>query len=121
LDRRGGKELKPSLMSPLQIEEFVDFHSRLDRSINKQILTLEKLRVSLSSKEFDQSKLEEMKKIVKKVDEDLKKGESFDQRDFTVIPSYQPVDERVKSIDELTSMGKKTGVSETVQKIQRSG
>lgn len=96
-----------------QIEEFVDFHTRLDLSINRQLLRLSKARIHLrrymetqSSSEIDKVKVE-----VEKVNEAMKLGVPFDQRDFSVIPSYQSKSTSLRSIDELTSIGKRTGVS----------
>ncbi|GAC94257.1 actin cytoskeleton organization protein [Pseudozyma hubeiensis SY62] len=93
-----------------RVEEFVEFGEALERSLQRQISRLEESRSHLGNrqnfkKDADGKQFEAgIEKAVKAVKEDLQEGLS-DQRDFTVLVNYQPLD--TPDVEELTQVGPK--------------
>ncbi|CDR99997.1 related to MDM20-non-catalytic subunit of the NatB N-terminal acetyltransferase [Sporisorium scitamineum] len=91
-----------------RVEEFVEFGEALERSLQRQVLRLEESRSHLHNgqnfKEEQQRKQFEagIEKAAIAVLEDVRKG-LHDQRDFTVLVNYQPLD--TPDVEELTQVG----------------
>ncbi len=80
-----------------RVEEFVDFGQALERSLQRQILRLEESRSHLHNRQnFKDEQTRQrfeagMEAAVTAVRGDLEKG-MHDQRDFSVLINYQPLD-----------------------------
>ncbi|EPQ30474.1 uncharacterized protein PFL1_02000 [Pseudozyma flocculosa PF-1] len=92
-----------------RVEEFVDFGEMVERSIQRQVLRLESARskrLSLASTKVpaaDRQRLtEEIASLTAAVKLDLDRG-CHDQRDFSILPNFQPLE--TSSIIEQTSLG----------------
>ncbi|TKY87529.1 hypothetical protein EX895_003543 [Sporisorium graminicola] len=91
-----------------RVEEFVEFGEALERSLQRQVLRLEESRSHLHNRQNFKDKEQREKfeagieKAVAAVQADVTKG-LHDQRDFTVLVNYQPLD--TPDVEELSQMG----------------
>ncbi|EST07356.1 N-acetyltransferase B complex, non-catalytic subunit [Kalmanozyma brasiliensis GHG001] len=91
-----------------RVEEFVEFGEALERSLQRQVLRLEESRSHLHNRQNFKSEQQKqsfeagIEKAVLAVKADLEKG-VHDQRDFSVLVNYQPLD--TPDVAELTQVG----------------
>ncbi|KIO20263.1 hypothetical protein M407DRAFT_30110 [Tulasnella calospora MUT 4182] len=81
-----------------QITEFVEFEDRLDNSLQRDLTRLEYVRMKFTTEKLEPEalllELQELEFVLEKM--------HHDNRDFAVIPNYQP---RGQSLADQTSMG----------------
>lgn len=91
-----------------RVEEFVEFGEALERSLQRQVVRLEESRSHLHDRRnFKEDEARDkfeagIDKAVIAVQRDLEKG-LHDQRDFSVLVNYQPLD--TPDVEELTQVG----------------